>query len=67
MAIQAQVPIVPGGRSGRPRRHAKGSAIVRPVHVSVRIGEPIATAGTDRGRPGSVDRACSKRHWRLAQ
>jgi 1-acyl-sn-glycerol-3-phosphate acyltransferase len=23
----------------------KGSAIVRPVHVSVRIGEPIQTAG----------------------
>jgi hypothetical protein len=23
----------------------KGSAIIRPVHVSVRIGEPIATAG----------------------
>jgi 1-acyl-sn-glycerol-3-phosphate acyltransferase len=45
MAIQAQVPIVPvvvrGGRDAM----RKGSGIVRPVHVSVRIGHPIATAG----------------------
>jgi 1-acyl-sn-glycerol-3-phosphate acyltransferase len=45
MAIQAQVPVVPvavtGGRSAMQR----GSALVRPVTVSVRVGRPVDTAG----------------------
>ena len=45
MAIQAQVPIVPVAVQGGRAAMRKGSAIVRPVHVSVRIGEPISTAG----------------------
>ena len=45
MAIQAQVPIVPVAVQGGRAAMRKGSAIVRPVHVSVRIGEPIATVG----------------------
>jgi 1-acyl-sn-glycerol-3-phosphate acyltransferase len=45
MAIQAQVPIVPVAVQGGRAAMRKGSAIVRPVHVSVRIGAPIATAG----------------------
>jgi 1-acyl-sn-glycerol-3-phosphate acyltransferase len=45
MAIQAQVPIVPVAVRGGRAAMRKGSAIIRPVHVSVRIGEPIATAG----------------------
>jgi 1-acyl-sn-glycerol-3-phosphate acyltransferase len=45
MAIQAQVPIVPVAISGGRASMRKGSAIVRPVRVSVRIGEPIPTAG----------------------
>ncbi len=45
MAIQAQVPIVPVAVQGGRAAMRKGSAIVRPVHVSVRIGEPIQTAG----------------------
>ena len=45
MAIQAQVPIVPVAVQGGRAAMRKGSAIVRPVHVSVRIGEPIPTAG----------------------
>ena len=45
MAIQAQVPVVPVAVQGGRAAMRKGSAIVRPVHVSVRIGEPIATAG----------------------
>jgi 1-acyl-sn-glycerol-3-phosphate acyltransferase len=45
MAIKAQVPIVPVAvRGGRDAMH-KGSAIIRPVTVSVRVGEPIETAG----------------------
>jgi 1-acyl-sn-glycerol-3-phosphate acyltransferase len=45
MAIQAQVPIVPVAVSGGRASMRKGSAIVRPVRVSVRIGDPIPTQG----------------------
>ena len=45
MAIQAQVPIVPVAVQGGRAAMRKGSAIVHPVDVSVRIGEPIPTAG----------------------
>ena len=45
MAIQAQVPIVPVAISGGRASMRKGSAIVHPVQVSIRIGEPIPTAG----------------------
>jgi 1-acyl-sn-glycerol-3-phosphate acyltransferase len=45
MAIKAQVPIVPvaiyGGRAAMKR----GSWIIRPVTVHVRVGEPVETAG----------------------
>jgi 1-acyl-sn-glycerol-3-phosphate acyltransferase len=45
MAIKAQAPIVPVAvQGGRAAMH-KGSPIVRPVTVSIRIGEPIETAG----------------------
>ena len=45
MAIQAQAPIVPVAVQGGRAAMRKGSAIVRPVRVSVRIGEPISTEG----------------------
>jgi len=45
MAIRAQAPIVPVAVQGGRAAMRKGSAIVRPVHVSVRIGTPIPTAG----------------------
>jgi 1-acyl-sn-glycerol-3-phosphate acyltransferase len=45
MAIQAQVPVVPVAISGGRAAMRKGSAIVRPVKVTVRLGEPIPTAG----------------------
>src|SRR5688572_32542504 len=45
MAIQAQAPIVPVAIQGGRAAMKKGSAFVRPVHVSVRIGTPIPTAG----------------------
>jgi 1-acyl-sn-glycerol-3-phosphate acyltransferase len=45
MAIQAQVPIVPVAIQGARAAMKKGSALVRPVRVSVRIGAPIPTAG----------------------
>lgn len=45
MAIQAQAPIVPVAVQGGRAAMRKGSAIVQPVRVSVRIGEPIPTRG----------------------
>jgi len=45
MAIQAQVPVVPVAVRGGHAAMRKGSPIVRPVHVSVRIGRPIPTKG----------------------
>ena len=45
MAITAQAPILPVAIMGGRAAMRKGSAIVRPVTVSVRIGAPIETAG----------------------
>jgi 1-acyl-sn-glycerol-3-phosphate acyltransferase len=45
MAIGAQVPVVPVAISGGREAMRKGSPIVRPVRVSVRIGKPIPTTG----------------------
>jgi 1-acyl-sn-glycerol-3-phosphate acyltransferase len=45
MAIRAQVPIVPVAVQGGRAAMRKGSALVRPVRVSVRIGRPIPTKG----------------------
>ena len=45
MALRAQVPVVPVAISGGRAAMRKGSPIVRPVHVTVRIGRPIPTAG----------------------
>jgi 1-acyl-sn-glycerol-3-phosphate acyltransferase len=58
MAIQAQVPIVPVAIRGGRDAMRKGSAFVRPVHVSVRIGPPIPTAGlTHANRDELIARA----------
>src|SRR5262249_23171616 len=51
MAIKAGAPIVPVAIQGGRDAMRKGSPIIRPVTVSIRIGEPIETAGmslTDR-------------------
>lgn len=45
MAIKAQAPILPVAIMGGRAAMRKGSAIVRPVTVSIRIGTPIETAG----------------------
>jgi 1-acyl-sn-glycerol-3-phosphate acyltransferase len=45
MALRAQAPVVPVAIMGGRAAMQKGSAFVRPVHVTVRIGEPIETAG----------------------
>ena len=53
MAIKAGAPIVPVAVQGGRDAMRRGSAIIRPVTVSIRVGEPIETAGLnvdDRGR-----------------
>jgi 1-acyl-sn-glycerol-3-phosphate acyltransferase len=45
MALSAQAPIVPVAVSGGRASMRKGSWVVRPVSVDVRIGEPVETAG----------------------
>jgi 1-acyl-sn-glycerol-3-phosphate acyltransferase len=53
MALQANAPVVPVAISGGRAAMRKGSPLVRPVRVSVRIGTPISTAGmtlADRDR-----------------
>ena len=45
MALEAQAPIVPVAISGGRAAMRKGSPIVRPVQVTVRVGEPVETAG----------------------
>jgi 1-acyl-sn-glycerol-3-phosphate acyltransferase len=45
MALRAQAPIVPVAIMGGRAAMRKGSALVRPVDVTVRIGAPIETAG----------------------
>lgn len=45
MAIQAQVPIVPVAIRGGRDSMRKGSGIIRPVHVTVRVGRPVSTVG----------------------
>ena len=51
MAMKAGAPIVPVAIQGGRDAMRRGSKIIRPVTVSIRIGEPIETAGlvaTDR-------------------
>jgi len=45
MAIKAQVPVVPVAVQGGTASMRKGSWIVRPTTMTVRIGKPVETAG----------------------
>ncbi len=60
MALKAQVPVVPVAVQGGTESMRKGSLIVRPTTVSVRVGEPIDTKGmglADREKLGDLVRA----------
>ena len=45
LAIKAQAPIVPVAIQGGRAAMQKGSRVIRPVTVTIRVGEPIETAG----------------------
>jgi 1-acyl-sn-glycerol-3-phosphate acyltransferase len=68
MAIKAQAPIVPVAVQGGRDAMRKGSKIIRPVTVSVRIGEPIDTGGlTVNGRDELIARTRGRIAALLAQ
>jgi 1-acyl-sn-glycerol-3-phosphate acyltransferase len=47
MALKAQAPIVPVAISGGTDAMRRGSKIIRPVNISIRVGTPIETAGME--------------------
>ena len=65
MAIKAQAPIVPVAIQGGRAAMRRGSRIIRPVTVSIRVGEPIETAGL-RPRP-TATRSSSASRERIAE
>jgi 1-acyl-sn-glycerol-3-phosphate acyltransferase len=68
MAIKAQAPIVPVAVQGGRDAMRKGSKIIRPATVSVRIGEPIETAGLGlHGRDDLIARTRERIEALLAQ
>jgi 1-acyl-sn-glycerol-3-phosphate acyltransferase len=68
MAIQAQVPIVPVAVSGGRAAMRKGSAVVQPVDVTIRIGKPVLTEGlTLEHRDALIDQVRSEIQNLLAQ
>jgi 1-acyl-sn-glycerol-3-phosphate acyltransferase len=57
MAISAGAPIVPVAIQGGRAAMRRGSKIIRPVTVSIRVGTPIETAGLDLDdRDGLIER-----------
>ena len=57
MAIGAQAPIVPVAIQGGRAAMRKGSRLVWPAHVTIRVGEAIETAGlTMEDRDGLIAR-----------
>jgi 1-acyl-sn-glycerol-3-phosphate acyltransferase len=47
MAIKAQAPVVPVAIQGGRAAMQRGSSIIRPVTILIRVGRPIETAGLD--------------------
>ena len=68
MALKAQAPIVPVAIQGGRDAMRRGSWIIQPVDVSVRVGEPIETAGMDMSdRDRLIARVRSRIEELLAQ
>ena len=45
MALKGQAPVVPVAITGARLAMRKGSLVINPVHVRVRFGVPVETAG----------------------
>ena len=61
MAIEAQVPIVPVAISGGRHAMERGGFLIRPVRLSIRIGEPVLTAGLGKADRDAVIREVRRR------
>lgn len=62
MALDAQVPIVPVAITGGRASMRKGSMLVRPVRLTIRVGQPVSTEG--RG-PHDRDRLIAEVRGRI--
>jgi 1-acyl-sn-glycerol-3-phosphate acyltransferase len=68
MAIKAGAPIVPVAISGGRAAMVKGSFIIRPVTLTIRIGPPVETAGVDvEQRDALIERVRQQIATQLAQ
>jgi 1-acyl-sn-glycerol-3-phosphate acyltransferase len=47
MAIKAQAPVVPVAIRGGRAAMQRGSHLIRPVTLTIRVGEPVETVGLD--------------------
>ena len=54
MAIRAQAPIVPVAVQGGRAAMRRGSWIIRPVTLTIRIGRPVETAGAGHGNRDEI-------------
>ena len=54
MAIKAQAPIVPVAVQGGRAAMRRGSWIIRPVTLTIRIGRPVETAGVGHGNRDEI-------------
>lgn len=61
LAIKAQAPVIPIGISGARSAMRKGSPLIYPVTVHVRIGEPVETAGMTLDDRDALVRAVRER------
>ena len=67
MALQAQAPIVPVAIMGGRAAMRKGSRIIRPVRVAIRIGPPVETTGLGIGDRDQVIRVVRAEIERLLE
>jgi 1-acyl-sn-glycerol-3-phosphate acyltransferase len=63
MAIRAQAPIVPVAVQGGRAAMRRGSWIIRPVTVTIRVGRPVETAGA---RPDQRDKIIARVRHEIA-
>jgi 1-acyl-sn-glycerol-3-phosphate acyltransferase len=61
MAIRAQAPLVPVAIQGGRAAMRRGSRLIHPVTISIRVGEPIETAGLDlNDRAALIERVSAR-------
>ena len=55
MAIKAQAPVVPIAIRGGREAMRKGSHVIQPVTLTIRVGKPVETVGLDvKGRDALI-------------